>query len=341
MMARPVIKFASVSRDQAEELRHIWKSHRLHSVRLRAHAILLSHRRYSPADIADVLDAHVDTVRRWIDHFNERGCDGLEDEDRPGGSPALDDGEQIVLKNLIETYPNQPRKVLAELQQQTGKEISRTSLRRYCHRLGLRWKRFRRSLKHRRDERAFRKAQREIAQLLGETDVDVVYFDEAGMTLRGVVPYGWQPIGVRTEVPVSGGSQPSLQLLGIQRTDETVRCYLHRGRVTSQTVIDVLDDFADTIERPTVLILDNAPVHGSAKFESRVEYWSGHDLYVYFLPPYSPELNMIERFWKKLKYQLMPQDAWEYFTDLVACAKACIDNVGIAIPMPSLRVNLG
>lgn len=31
---------------------------------------------------------------------------------------------------------------------------------------------------------------------------------------------------------------------------------------------------------------------------------------VYHLPPYGPELNAIERFWKKLKYQLLPVAAW-------------------------------
>lgn len=99
---------------------------------------------------------HTRGIRRWIDRFNEQGCAGL-----------------------VDAFPNQPRQVISELKQQTGKTISRTSLRRYCHRLGLRWKRFRKSLKHRRDEREFRKAKRELTKIASDGDRDLVFFDES------------------------------------------------------------------------------------------------------------------------------------------------------------------
>jgi transposase len=287
--------------------------------------------------VADILEADADTVRRWIDNFNDQGCAGLADQPRPGGEPMLDATEQDTLRELIDTFPNQPRQVISELKQQTGKTISRTTLRRYCHRFGLRWKRFRKSLKHRRNEREFRKAQRELKRLISNCDSDFVFFDESALTLRGVVPYGWQPVGERKFVPVSGSSYPSLQTLGFQKSDETVRCYFHRGKVSSQTVIEVIDHFASHIRRPTTLVLDNAPVHTSAKFNAQLDRWKERGLTIFRLPTYSPELNAIEEFWKKLKYQWMPTNAWDKFTDMLYCAIRCVEQRGIAYLLPSLQ----
>ena len=312
-------------------------THRLPSHRRRAQAIILSSQGYSPAEVADIIEADPDTVRRWIDQFNDDALQGLVDVPRHGAEPILNQKDQSVLRNLLDEFPNQPRRVIAQLKQQTGKSISRTSLRRYCRRLKLRWKRFRKSSKHRRDEAAFRKAQAELKHLASDADQDVVYFDEAAMTLRGVVPYGWQPIGERMLVPVSGGSYPSLQTLGFEKPDGSVRCYFHKGRVSSQTVIDVIDHFVSHIRRPTILVLDNASVHTSGKFEAQLDRWETRGLTIYRLPSYSPELNSTERFWKKLKYQWIPTDAWDKFDDMLDCAVACIENQGLAYLMPSLQ----
>ena len=189
-------------------------------------------------------------------------------------------------------------------------------------------------MKHRRDERKFRKAQRELKKLVSDGESDFVFFDESALTLRGVVPYGWQPVGERGFVPVSGGSYPSLQTLGILKSDETVRCYFHRGTVSSQIVID---HFASPIRRPTTLVLDNARVHTSAKFNAQMERWEERGLTLYRLPTYSPELNAIEGFWKKLKYQWMPTDAWDNFKDLLCGAIRCVEQHGIPYLMPSLQ----
>ena len=116
---------------------------------------------------------------------------------------------------------------------------------------------------------------------------------------------------------MSGSSYPSLQTLGFQKPDDTVRCYFHRGTVSSQTVIEAIDHFASHIRRPTTLVLDNSRVHTSAKFNAQLGHWNQRGLTIFRLPTYSPELNAIEGFWKKLKYQWMPTDAWNEFKDLL------------------------
>jgi len=61
--------------------------------------------------------------------------------------------------------------------------------------------------------------------------------------------------------------------------------------------------------KPTVVVLDNASIHTSKKFKQCLQEWQQRNLYVFHLPPYSPHLNIIERFWKELKEGwLRPQD---------------------------------
>lgn len=336
-MGRHARKFATIQgARQREKLVELWKTDARHYTRMRAHAILLSDQGREIGELVEIFSVDRNSVSRWIERFDEGGVEALHDADRPGGPPLLEEEEQQILYELLQEYPNRPAKVLSELQQRTGKEISDSTLRNYARRFGLVWKRFRRSLRDKRDEKAFRLAQEELAEMIEEPDADVVYFDEAAFSLQGVVPYGWQPIGERLEVPVSGARSPSVQALGFEHQDGSHRTYLHRGSVTSETVIQVFDDYSQKIDCPTVVILDNASCHTSAAFEAAIEQWAERGLLVYHLPKYSPELNAIERFWKKLKHRLMPPTAWERFNTLVSTLTKILNDIGEVCYTPSL-----
>lgn len=337
-MARPASKFAVIPDDQSrKELVTLWKTHPHHYTRVRAHAILLSSEEYTVKQITEIFGVDRDSVRSWIDRFNEGGATALKDEDRPGGPPGLDDEEQATLRELFERFPNRPARVQSELERLTGKSVCRETIRRYAKRFGLSWKRFKRDLRKKRDEKLFRTAQSELAELLAEPDLDVVYFDEAGFSVKGVVPYGWTPIGERASVPLTGNQGSSVQALGLEHQNGEASVYLHRGTVNTQTVISVLDDYSRQIDRTTVIILDNASCHRSAAFQDQVETWAERGLLVYYLPPYSPELNAIERLWKKIKYQYLPPTAWERLRTLISTLTSTLTEIGEVTFLPSME----
>lgn len=336
-MARPSTKFASISSDeQRQQLTEMWKTHHCHYTRVRAHAILLSGQQYEITSIVDIFGVDRDSVSSWIDRFVDGGVDALEDSEHPGAPPLLNEAEQQTLRRLFRKYSSRPAKVIKEFKKNTGKDLKRCTLREYAKRFRLSWKRYRKSLRQKRDEKAFQLAKEELAEFLAEPDLDVVYFDEAGFSLKGVVPYGWQPIGQRYEVPVTGAHGSNIQALGFRNQDGSTHMYLHKGYVNSEMVIAIFDDFCETLNGPTVIVLDNASVHTSGAFQARLEGWADKGLYIYHLPPYCPELNAIEGYWKKLKYQLLPPDAWERFTTLLANLTATLNEFGEVSYMPSL-----
>ncbi|WP_084051198.1 transposase [Deinococcus hopiensis] len=57
---------------------------------------------------------------------------------------------------------------------------------------------------------------------------------------------------------------------------------------------------------PTVLLMDQASIHTSAEVGQHRQRWKEQGLVVAYLPPYSPELNPMERQWRKLKYHDLP-----------------------------------
>jgi hypothetical protein len=160
--------------------------------------------------------------------------------------------------------------------------------------------------------------KRELKELQQETLLgkhDLCYFDEAGFSLTPSVPYAWQPIGERLEIPSSKSKQ--LNVLGfLNYNGQHLDPYVVQGRVDSSTAIACFDSFSNKIKKPTTVVIDNAPIHTSALFQSMIPQWEKRDLFLWFLPAYCPELNLIEMLWKKIKYQWMPISAYQSFENL-------------------------
>ena len=64
-----------------------------------------------------------------------------------------------------------------------------------------------------------------------------------------------------------------------------------------------------------MIILDNGPIHQSKKVRSFVEKNDWVELF--FLPPYSPEYNPVERFWNWLKQKVYGAKSFTRMEDLI------------------------
>ncbi len=67
--------------------------------------------------------------------------------------------------------------------------------------------------------------------------------------------------------------------------------------MNSDVVIACIDAFCKTLTKRTVLVIDNASIHTSDAMEEKHAEWKEDGLELFFLPPYSPQLNLIEILW--------------------------------------------
>lgn len=137
--------------------------------------------------------------------------------------------------------------------------------------------------------------------------MDLFYGDESGVSLDPPVPYAWQFADERVSVPAAkGGSVNCFALLS-----RDCRCLARTTpeTITGAFVAEQLDALSLRLARPTVVVLDNAPVHHGRAVRKRRGAWQARGLYVFYLPAYSPQLNIAEILWRKLKYEwLRPED---------------------------------
>lgn len=137
--------------------------------------------------------------------------------------------------------------------------------------------------------------------------LDLRFGDETAFTLVPNIPYGWIPKGVQRCISSQKGG--NLNVFGLLNLDGKLTTYQTTGSVNSQVVIEMLDDFAGSIEQLTVIVLDNAPWHTSKAIDAKIKEWEELGLFIFHLPPYSPHLNIIEILWRKIKLEwLKPKD---------------------------------
>ena len=98
-------------------------------LRNRSHAILLSFEKFPIAEIAKICRVDRDTVSGWIDNWNELGEKGLEDEEKPGRPWILTPAEQAKAVEIAMKNPKFPHRQLSEIKKESGKEISRYTLK--------------------------------------------------------------------------------------------------------------------------------------------------------------------------------------------------------------------
>ena len=305
------------------------KHHPLSWAGIRAHCILLSDEYYQIKDIASILNICRQSVSTCIHNWEDFGFSGIVDAHRSGRPPVLTEGHKEKLIEKIKENPRSLKKVLAEFSETHHIEISLSTLRRICKEAKLSWKRIRKSLKSKRNEEEFERSKALINDLIiawKAEEINLHYFDESGFSLTPCIPYAWQPEGEYIGVPSSRSH--NINVLGFVDRDCNFESFVFTGRITADVVIGCFDRFAADLDKPTVVLLDNAPIHTSVKFDNKTIEWCKKGLIIVPISRYSPELNIIEIIWRKMKYEWIPFSAYESFDALKESLNTVLGNIG-------------
>jgi len=324
-----VIYINQLTTEEIITLNEMHKNHPLHLSRKRAHSLLLSHQGMSVPMICSTYLVCRQTVSTWFTKWETLGICGLVDNSGRGRPSLLSDKQKSVVTSHVKKSPRSLKTVLSNLEIELGFTISIDTLKNICKQAGLVWKRVRKSLRTKRNQDDFDASKDELKLLIQQhkdNEIDLCYFDESGFTLEPCVPYAWQLVGKTIEIPSSKSKR--LNVLGFVNRDCKFNSFVFEGSINSSIVVACIDTFSHQIENPTTLVIDNASTHTSNEFNDNLEAWKERGLTIYRIPPYSPELNIIEIIWRKIKYEWLPFSAYESYRSLKQELFQVLSNIG-------------
>lgn len=157
-------------------------------------------------------------------------------------------------------------------------------------------------------------------------EIDLFYGDESQVSEAGYVPYGWVFDDEVVEIPAQKGE--SINIFGLLSRNNRLLFKTTPKNIDSEFVWQILDELSLKITKQTVVVLDNARVHTAHKIKERLEVWQKRGLYIFYLPPYSPHLNIIERLWKELKARWVAPTDYVSSENLFFAVWAALSAVG-------------
>jgi transposase len=128
---------------------------------------------------------------------------------------------------------------------------------------------------------------------------EIFFADEAGVRSDFHSGKTWAPKG-QTPIVRATGARFGFNLISAVSPKGQMRFMVVPGKVAAAQFCEFLRRLVYKAVTPIFLILDGHPVHRSKKVKGFVESQDGK-LQIYFLPPYSPELNPDESVWNDLK----------------------------------------
>jgi transposase len=266
--------------------------------------------------VADQFGVHVATIGRWAASYRARGLDGLRGPERDGrGRPAkLDVSHLELLKELVLTSPRSmghaftswtlPR-LAAILKKRTGVSVRPHYLGLLLHRMGIARKRPKHVLEGKRDEAAHDRAKAELHRLkknLGRLRNRVVISqDETEFHLYPYLVAIWSVVGTpQPEIPTPGKNQKRVLYGGLNLKTGHLTGYWATSKSGGHFVLFLEALLADYPGQNILMIADNGSFHHTRQVEEFLEEHKDR-LEVRWLPPYCPDLNDIERTWRRLK----------------------------------------
>src|SRR5271166_1163055 len=116
----------------------------------------------------------------------------------------------------------------------------------------------------------------------------------------GDIPRGHKGKRGKTPVVSSTGARFGVNLISAVSAQGQLRFMLTKGRVTAAVFMDFLKRLLVNARKPIFVVVDGHPTH-RAKSVARFVAAHAGKLALFFLPPYSPELNPDELVWNDLK----------------------------------------
>ena len=266
----------------------------------------------SPELVGRAIGINRTTIYDWLAKYRDGGWGALRSRPTPGAKPKID-GKKMkwIFKVVSEKNPQQLKFEFAlwtrEMVQQLVKQkynikLSLKAVGRLLAQLGLTCQKplYKAIQKDESlDKKWLKKIYPNIKRRAKLEGADIYFGDAAHIRSDHHAGKTWGIKG-QTPIVVSTWARFSFSLLSAVSARGLMRFMVTEGGVNSEVFMQFLKRLVMNTQRKIFLIVDNGPSHVSKKTKAFV---SGikEKLELFYLPPYSPDLNPDELVWNHLK----------------------------------------
>lgn len=267
---------------------------------------------HSPEVVAQTFGIGRTTMYGWLARYRDGGWGSLDARKRGGRPPKLDGPAMqwiyrtVTTKNPLQlkfTYALWTAKMVGKvIYDRFSVKLSKSSVCRLLAQLGLTpqrpiWRAYQQ--KPEEVQRWLKKEYPRIRSLARREKAQIFFGDEAGVRSDHHAGTTWAVQG-KTPVVSSTGARFGLNMISAVTAQGEFRFMVIRGRVGATRFIEFIRRLIHGSDRMIFLIVDGHPSHKARKVTKFIESIKER-FRLFFLPPYSPELNPDERVWNDLK----------------------------------------
>ena len=306
-------------------LKDLQCQHPHHVVRQRALILLLKHQKIPHHKIAAIVGTCENTVRRCFFGYLQGGIEFVTTINFYKPKSKLKSFDAIIKEHFGHKPPTSIAQACAEVTRITGISIKNTQMRKYLKYLGMDFRKVS-SIPAKTDVDAQKQFHDEKLQpKLEEAKTgkrDVYFVDAAHFVMGSFLGYLW--CFTRIFVRTSCGRQRFNVLGALNAITKKLVIITNNTYITSTQVCELLRKLAKNASRPITIVLDNARYQRCPMVIQLAQELS---IELLFLPPYSPNLNLIERLWKLVKKECLYSVYYENFSNFSGAIQGFLTNM--------------
>lgn len=266
----------------------------------------------TPTEVAKAMGLGTNRVFEYLSWYRSGGWDALKSR-KATGRPQKISAKQIkwLYKVITEKDPTQLKFPFAlwtrgivqkALKKKWNLKLSISSVGRLLKQLGLSWQKPLKKAYQQDPEKVKKWLKNQfpyIKKRAKEKGATIYFSDESGLRSDHQTGKTWAPVGETPTVKVNG-QRFSLNVISAISNRGDIKFKIIEGRFTAKIFIDFCKQLLKDVKSKVFLIVDGHPAH-KAKIVSKFIQSTKGKLSLYFLPPYSPDLNPDEFVWNDIK----------------------------------------